>query len=137
MHPLTSDRVHGLKDNFFISSMADMLKTVKEIRNDDVTTSMHCETCDPGNRRKARARCLDCTDFLCQECATWHVRTKLTKNHKVVPLSELEKGLHNAELKHRAKIYCPVGDVLILTLKLEKFLLVFFIMKQVTTTFSQ
>jgi len=110
VHPLTSDRVHGLKDNFFISSMADMLKTVKEIRNDDVTTSMHCETCDPGNRRKARARCLDCTDFLCQECATWHVRTKLTKNHKVVPLSELEKGLHNAELKHRAKIYCPIHD---------------------------
>jgi len=110
VQPLSDDGINGLKDNFFISSMADMLKTVKEIRNDDEGASMLCDTCDQDNRKVASARCLDCTDFLCHECATWHIRTKLTKHHKIVSLTEFEMGIHNEELKHRAKIYCTIHD---------------------------
>ncbi|XP_018668248.2 zinc finger protein ZF(Bbox/RING)-1 isoform X2 [Ciona intestinalis] len=109
--PLTADGINGLKDNFFISSMSDMLKTVKEIRSEDKDgTSLMCDTCDHDNRKVAIARCLDCTDFLCNECSTWHIRTKLTRRHKIVSLSEFESGIHNQELKSRAKIYCMIHD---------------------------
>jgi len=108
--PLTQEGINGLKDNFFISSMADMLKTVKEIRSEDKDgASLMCDTCDDDKRKVATARCLDCTDFLCSECSTWHKRTKLTKNHKIVSLTEFESGMHNEELKSRAKIYCMVN----------------------------
>lgn len=108
---LTSDGINGLKDNFFILSMSDMLKTVKEIRSEDKDgTSLMCDTCDQDNRKAAVARCLDCTDFLCSECSTWHIRTKLTRKHKIVSLSEFESGIHNKELKSRAKIYCTVSN---------------------------
>nr|XP_039259638.1 tripartite motif-containing protein 3-like [Styela clava] len=108
---LTSDGIQGLKDNFFISSMADMLKTVKEIRNDDKQgTSLLCDTCDDDCRKSAISRCLDCTDFLCTDCSIWHRRTKLTRRHKIVSLSELESGIHNEELKSRAKIYCTIHE---------------------------
>lgn len=110
VQPLTEEGITGLKDNFFISSMADMLKTVKEIRSDDEGTSLTCDTCDEDKRKVASARCLDCTDFLCHECATWHVRTKLTRHHKIVPLTEFEMGIHNEELKNRAKIYCTLHE---------------------------
>jgi len=110
VQPLCENGINGLKDNFFISSMADMLKTVKEIRNDDEGASLLCETCDFDNRKVASSRCLDCTDFLCHECSIWHVRTKLTRHHKIVPLTEFEMGIHNEELKNRAKIYCTIHD---------------------------
>lgn len=109
-HSLTEVGIEGLKDNFFISSMADMLKTVKEIRNDDkASTALMCDTCDFDDQQPASARCLDCTDFLCSECSTWHRRTKLTRSHKIVSLSEFESGMHNKELKSRAKIFCSVS----------------------------
>lgn len=107
---LTAEGINGLKDNFFISSMSDMLKTVKEIRSDEKDgTSLLCETCDYDSRKIAIARCLDCTDFLCHECSLWHPRTKLTRHHKIVSLCEFESGIHNEELKSRAKIYCMVS----------------------------
>nr|CAB3267238.1 zinc finger protein ZF(Bbox/RING)-1 [Phallusia mammillata] len=109
--PLTPQGINGLKDNFFISSMSDMLKTVKEIRSEDKDgTSLMCDTCDHDNRKVAISRCLDCTDFLCTECSTWHIRTKLTRHHKIVSLTEFESGIHNQELKSRAKIYCMIHD---------------------------
>ncbi|CAK8688683.1 tripartite motif-containing protein 2-like isoform X3 [Clavelina lepadiformis] len=109
--PLTVEGINGLKDNFFISSMSDMLKTVKEIRSEDKDgTSLMCDTCDHDNRKAAISRCLDCTDFLCSECSIWHIRTKLTRRHKIVSLTEFESGMHNQELKSRAKIYCMIHD---------------------------
>ena len=109
VQPFPSGGIQGLKDNFFISSMSDMLKTVKEISNDDKqSTSLLCDTCDEDCRNPAMSRCLDCTDFLCSDCSIWHRRTKLTRGHKIVSLQEFESGMHNKELKSRAKIYCTV-----------------------------
>ncbi|XP_076805767.1 uncharacterized protein LOC143449442 [Clavelina lepadiformis] len=66
-----------------------------------------CENCELETKRKAVARCLDCTDFLCRNCELIHCQTKLTKKHKVVRLSELVSGQYGDEFLARAKIFCP------------------------------
>uniref|UniRef100_A0A8C9QSV4 E3 ubiquitin-protein ligase TRIM71 n=1 Tax=Scleropages formosus TaxID=113540 RepID=A0A8C9QSV4_SCLFO len=46
----------------------------------------HCSSCDEGN--PASSHCLDCQEFLCDNCVRAHQRVRLTKDHFIERLSE-------------------------------------------------
>ncbi|XP_041740156.1 E3 ubiquitin-protein ligase TRIM71-like [Coregonus clupeaformis] len=59
-----------------------------------------CSSCDEGN--PASSHCLDCQEYLCDNCIRAHQRVRLTKDHFVERLAE---SLHHASLVKAS----PVG----------------------------
>uniref|UniRef100_H2YQG6 RING-type E3 ubiquitin transferase n=1 Tax=Ciona savignyi TaxID=51511 RepID=H2YQG6_CIOSA len=106
--PLTEDGINGLKDNFFISSMSDMLKTVKEIRSEDKDGTSLLETssialCCSGihDGEAAKIYCQSCQCPICHECVeSGHSRHRrcslkeevLNQSHQIENLLKTAKG---------------------------------------------
>ncbi|KAJ8312696.1 hypothetical protein KUTeg_010069 [Tegillarca granosa] len=66
------------KDN----TRRDLLQFVGEDLN------IICKVCE--DKSKAKYRCRNCADFLCEQCYRAHRRTKYTKEHKVLRIEELK-----------------------------------------------
>ena len=50
---------------------------------------------------------------LCQKtskkvCASFHRRTKLTRNHMIITMADAESGKHTSEVRSRSKVFCRV-----------------------------
>lgn len=54
----------------------------------DMSEQYFCACCD--DKVEAEHWCSDCTESLCEDCATIHCKTTLTKRHKVVRLQKVE-----------------------------------------------
>jgi hypothetical protein len=84
----------SLKTNFFVQSLLDSFGVKKEV-------SVPCGQCDEG--KIATGRCEDCDgDFLCEDCVGAHRRTKLTKEHKIVPLKSSAVPTKNSGVQSQA-----------------------------------
>lgn len=51
-------------------------------------------------------QCVDCFDFLCEECSAAHQRTRQTHGHVVLKLSDILKGSPELEMKKRSRLPC-------------------------------
>ncbi|XP_039247578.2 uncharacterized protein LOC120325527 isoform X1 [Styela clava] len=99
--------VSGLKDNFVFSNMVEMMENWKRSKSPSPRRSTEsledaeilCSTCPETEQAMATFQCLDCLDMLCADCGAFHSRTKLTKDHEVVPMQEIENGLHEGRLR--------------------------------------
>ena len=57
------------------------------------TGQMHCEACLRDNiKEEGTDFCFSCNEKLCANCTKYHRRNLLTRDHKVVPLTETERG---------------------------------------------
>lgn len=63
-----------------------------------------CSSCDAAVR-DAVDRCLDCGEFLCNECSGIHRRLRQTRDHEIITLKEYEGLKDSEEIIHR-KLYC-------------------------------
>ena len=82
--PLSKKGVDGLQSDFHI----DHLFEIQDAFNRAVeTTETQCGSCED---EKATGYCRDCGDFLCDQCQAAHKRVKLSKNHQLLTLKELE-----------------------------------------------
>ncbi|XP_072014812.1 E3 ubiquitin-protein ligase TRIM45-like [Amphiura filiformis] len=78
--------VDGLRDNFFINQ----LKERRAIRGTGEFKTQ-C-TCCGATDRAAVARCVDCNEFLCQQCVDLHKTLGPLKGHAVYTIEELKSG---------------------------------------------
>ena len=85
------DGAAGFKANFFVSSLQEAMTSSVQQRL--------CENCS--ERHIAAARCLDCRDFLCDACRDAHKRTKLTKQHQVLTMEELQRSDHSTHTRQQ------------------------------------
>uniref|UniRef100_T1JNP3 RING-type domain-containing protein n=1 Tax=Strigamia maritima TaxID=126957 RepID=T1JNP3_STRMM len=74
---LPEEGVTALQTNVFITNVMQVLETPTP-----------CQACGDDSITAAN-KCLDCADFLCDECADNHREIELTQDHKVVTLNEL------------------------------------------------
>ena len=82
--PLSKKGVDGLQSDFHI----DCLFEIRDAFNKAAEpTETQCGSCEDD---KATGYCRDCRDFLCNQCQAAHKRVKLSKNHQLLPLKELE-----------------------------------------------
>ena len=82
--PLSEKGVNGLQSDFHI----DRLFEIRDAFNKAAEpTETQCGNCEDD---KATGYCRDCGDFLCEKCQAAHKLTKLTKNHQLLTLKELE-----------------------------------------------
>lgn len=96
---LTSD-VSGLPKNFAL------LDVLEEIKRQEGTKVSMCQACEEEHR--ASKCCLQCGDMMCQDAAAWHTRSKLTRKHRVVDLSEMES---NPKLAASVSLFCDEHDM--------------------------
>jgi hypothetical protein len=87
----------GFEKNFHIANLIEAL-TIKEAR-DRMVGGIKCEI----DNKEATAKCIDCDQFLCQDCVNTHTKLKATRDHPVVPLDQME----DVQLVVR-KRYCDI-----------------------------
>ena len=117
--PLSKKGVDRLQSDFHI----DRLFEIRDAFNKAAEpTETQCGNCEDD---KATGYCSDCGDFLCDDCQAAHRKTKLTKNHQLLTLIELETQAASLVLpkkdapqcsKHtnkKLKIYCETCKELI------------------------
>ncbi|XP_066292881.1 tripartite motif-containing protein 2-like [Branchiostoma lanceolatum] len=105
--PLPQNGVKGLKSNFLVGKLHDILQ--QQPKEKGKTSETHengvpCTACERGS--PAEFYCMECTDYLCQMCNETHRRLKVTRSHKVVTINDLESGRFVTELRARETSKC-------------------------------
>ena len=80
---VSKEEVENLPINFFLDNMLDIA-----LINSSDTEPVPCSNCDSFNSA-ATSRCVDCGEFLCENCYNVHKRIRQTKEHKILTISEL------------------------------------------------
>ncbi|CAG5094415.1 Oidioi.mRNA.OKI2018_I69.XSR.g13537.t1.cds [Oikopleura dioica] len=66
----------------------------------------NCDICPENVSSRGTHKCIECSDWLCSECALFHCRTKLTRGHMVLTMEQIKTGKHDEEIRSRAKVFC-------------------------------
>ncbi|CAK8694792.1 unnamed protein product [Clavelina lepadiformis] len=111
--------IEGLKNNFVLSNIIDMLVEWRRVhtREGQRDNTEMCQTCPSNDATMATYQCIECLDQLCADCAAFHSRTKLTRDHEVVPLHEIENGKHKDKIHSQEMSRCTLHE----PLKLEQY----------------
>ncbi|XP_043933098.1 E3 ubiquitin-protein ligase TRIM56 [Protopterus annectens] len=89
-----------LKTNFFINSLLDLVQS---------KTDLMCTLCPvlgKDSSQRATSRCLDCSDNLCQTCASGHHFSRLTHSHLVVSIEDYLAGKYDEDVRRRQTVLC-------------------------------
>ena len=95
---LPTNGVRGIKTNAFIVGL-------QEIVFSQSNGDKFCNNCETSS---ATFRCLDCRHYLCRGCRNAHNWLKITRNHHVMTLCELQSGKYQGELKRQLQIKCDI-----------------------------
>ncbi|XP_077984691.1 E3 ubiquitin-protein ligase TRIM56-like [Glandiceps talaboti] len=110
--------VASLQGNFFVTSLCEIF----DVRDRRGGTDIVCADCN-GALTGSCSFCTHCSDFLCSPCGAQHTRIKLTKDHRVMPFSEMESVDRLLEKRSRfpttckkhaqetLKLYCEVCEI--------------------------
>ena len=64
--------------------------------------------CSDGEN-EATSFCLDCQEYYCEGCAKAHKTMKVTKNHQLIPIEEMENQTQiNSISKSNSQLYCQI-----------------------------
>ena len=80
----------GLPNNFLIAKLIQ----VANVSNPSESSRDICDICRDDNEETgkeipgANIYCIDCKQKLCEECCRHHRKSKLNKNHKLIPINE-------------------------------------------------
>ncbi|XP_072019703.1 uncharacterized protein [Amphiura filiformis] len=116
---LPTDGVAGLEKNFLVTKLKDRKTVHKKLASKDC--KIPCSSCD-GSGQPAVARCVECDDFLCENCLKSHKTMRALKGHHTFSLDELRSGKAdpvekaNYCIKHTDQvlwIYCETCGMLI------------------------
>ena len=107
VHQIPPEGIDAFKTYFTINNLIELLRvheamTVKE-------SAKHAATilCGSGvDENPAVAHCLTCSDHLCESCFTFHKKQRLTRDHNVVLLKDLQQldkktGIQSVRQKQR------------------------------------
>ena len=82
------------------------LVDLSQCRSDEIK---HCDYCDFEQKTtEASHRCLECQDNLCDTCVEAHRRTKVTRAHKLAPISDMQQGVYDSDVRAYQLIPCDV-----------------------------
>ncbi|XP_072018880.1 uncharacterized protein [Amphiura filiformis] len=116
---LPADGVAGLESNFLVTKLKDRKTVYKKLASKDC--QIPCTNCEESGQ-PAVARCVECDEFLCQNCLKSHKTFRMLNGHHTFSLDELRSGkadpVKKAEYctKHTDQvlwIYCETCGVLI------------------------
>lgn len=66
-----------------------------------------CDYCTfAGKTVDAVSLCLTCHDDMCGDCQEAHHKTKITRNHQVVPYEQIRNGLYDQDIREHQSLKC-------------------------------
>lgn len=66
-----------------------------------------CDYCTfAGKTVDAVSLCLNCHDDMCGDCQEAHHKTKITRNHQVVPYEQIRNGLYDQDIREHQSLKC-------------------------------
>lgn len=66
-----------------------------------------CDYCTfAGKTVDAVSLCLNCHDDMCSDCQEAHHKTKITRNHQVVPYEQIRNGLYDQDIREHQSLKC-------------------------------
>ncbi|XP_060080853.1 E3 ubiquitin-protein ligase TRIM33-like isoform X3 [Ylistrum balloti] len=90
-------------DNLFVNVDADTPIVIDE--DEEEKEEIHkCTACDEDE--EALSFCLDCREWLCDQCVFAHKRVRITKDHSISPKSELKKDDEPPVTKGQKSMFC-------------------------------
>ncbi|XP_038053695.1 E3 ubiquitin-protein ligase TRIM71-like [Patiria miniata] len=106
---LKGSGVADLPNNFAFSALVEEV-TMQEKLLEGQGSEIKCQACDEENQ--AISRCMDCDNFLCQECQRAHERMTLMKSHKIYTLAQLQSGqiVYKSKLRDEVPKCCKHPD---------------------------
>ncbi|XP_053395919.1 E3 ubiquitin-protein ligase TRIM71-like [Mercenaria mercenaria] len=96
--------VDEFQPNYFLNGLVSVYKakTSKDIK---------CKICEFQKKDNfAILKCLSCGDFLCEDCGNAHTLTRMTMDHQVESLSELQDGRRDKDMRQKQIITCKTHD---------------------------
>ena len=76
-----------------------------------------CEYCKfDGKKVFATSLCLDCQDNMCEDCSSAHKRTKVTRDHKVIPYVQVQLGRYDTDIRDYQQKKCKAHDNTVYTM---------------------
>ena len=93
--------VHGLLKNFALLDIVNETAPKQHAENTGLTGTHECEACD--EKHPSMFFCLDCKEKMCKAAAQIHKRSKLSRDHRVVSLEELNANPQLASVS----VLCP------------------------------
>ncbi|XP_033628101.1 tripartite motif-containing protein 55-like [Asterias rubens] len=99
---LEDNKVDSLPQDFKLNALVDEF-TVQEQLMEGHGSEVKCQACERDHT--AVSRCIDCDNFICQECQQAHQHFATLKSHKIYSLAQLQSGV----VTYRSKIreYIP------------------------------
>lgn len=89
----------------------EYLITVIDVYFSKHNNDKQCDVCDLKSKKSpAKFRCVDCEDFLCDDCGNVHSSTRLTFDHQVLSLDELARGSHDDAIRENRKMHCLIHE---------------------------
>ena len=96
--------VNGFPENFFLKGLLSVYRA-KHSKN------IKCKVCELQKKDTfATFKCLNCADFLCEDHGKAHNQTRMTIEHTVEPLADLQGGVRDREMRQLQTIKCPVHE---------------------------
>ncbi|XP_033628102.1 E3 ubiquitin-protein ligase TRIM33-like [Asterias rubens] len=99
---LEDNKVESLPKDFKLNALVDEF-TVQEQLMEGHGSEVKCQACERDHM--AVSRCIDCDNFICQECQQAHQHFAILKSHQIYALAQLQSGV----VTYRSKIreYIP------------------------------
>ncbi|XP_077999464.1 E3 ubiquitin-protein ligase TRIM56-like [Glandiceps talaboti] len=105
---LQQDGVHSLPANFFVAGLCEIFQAQETTRGGE-SVKVICSGCE-NDVIGTSSFCMNCKEFLCRICGTHHTRTKHTRDHQVVPGSEMECIEKMVEMRSRSAATCSMHE---------------------------
>ncbi|KAI8493154.1 hypothetical protein Bbelb_291580 [Branchiostoma belcheri] len=99
---LPGSGVAALRDNFFVESFNDTVKLHKTVmETEGGSSNVVCGACE--SMGEAKSYCVECGDFICEECNSAHRRMKSLKGHQLVGMEDFRSGAGMTAAKLRTQ----------------------------------
>lgn len=93
----------SVMDNLFVSIEAPIVIEEDEEEKEEEPI---CAGCDENQKVKATSFCIDCREYLCDECVHAHKRVRITKDHTITPKDEVKKDEDSPDTSTQKMMYC-------------------------------
>ena len=107
VHQIPPQGIDAFKTYFTMNNLIELLR-VHEATTPKENTKNAMILCESGvDESPAVAHCLTCSDHLCESCFEFHKKQKLTRDHNVVMLKDLQQLDRKTGVKSvRRKLHC-------------------------------
>lgn len=98
------DGATAFPENPFLHNLLD----INEYKHEQERECDYCKF--DGKKTEAVSLCLECKDDMCNNCADAHRKTKITRNHHVIPFKQIQNGLYDHDMRTHQFHSCSFHD---------------------------